>query len=381
MNTPQDVWILAGQSNMEGCGLLVEALPTDERVWSFTSAGNWEVAEEPLHRFWESFTPVHPNFLREAFPDLAGRSNEELAREDLATRPHGAGLGLPFGVAMAEVTGKPVGLLPCAHGGTSLGQWSQDLAHLGGASLYGGMLERVRRAGGTPCGLLWYQGESDCNPADARTYAERFDAWIAAARRDIGQPDLPVVVVQLGRWIVEVDEATNEAWDIVREALLQLPQRVANTAVVSAIDLPLADGIHVSTLGHTRLAQRMAKAFLHLAGAPGGVPTPAVKAVELGRATNGLGVVTLRCENVNGGWRFGQPMYGFEVRCAGAKMGIVGAEPTGPIGSDIRLTLEGAATEPVTVGYSLGVAPFATVVDNADMPLPAFRPITATARA
>ena len=31
MNTPQDVWILAGQSNMEGCGLLVEALPKDEQ--------------------------------------------------------------------------------------------------------------------------------------------------------------------------------------------------------------------------------------------------------------------------------------------------------------------------------------------------------------
>src|SRR5687767_8286881 len=34
-----------------------------------------------------------------------------------------AGLALPFAVAMARRTGVPVGLVPCAHGGTSMTQW------------------------------------------------------------------------------------------------------------------------------------------------------------------------------------------------------------------------------------------------------------------
>lgn len=378
METPHDVWVLAGQSNMEGCGLLCEALPPDERVWSFTTAGHWEVAREPLHRFWESFTSVHVDLLRAALPEVADKTNEEMALAEIAVRPHGAGLGLSFGMAVADATGNPVGLIPAAHGGTSLGQWSQELAPMGGGSLYGGMLERVRRAGGKVRGLLWYQGESDCSPADARTYAARFDAWIAAARRDLGEPDLPVAVVQLGRWIWPGDEPTDEAWDIVREALADLPNRVPNTVVVSAIDLPLADGIHISATGLVRLGRRLAQAIAPLAGVPGGRRTPAVTSIETGTATNGLGTVTLRCADVQGGWRDEQPLYGFEVRVNGAPMGIVGAEVRGDGGSDIRLTLEAAISGPVTVAYALGTMPVATVVDRGDMPLCAFRTRAAT---
>ena len=58
-----DTWILAGQSNMQGIGLLDTALPPDDRVWAFTMAGNWEVATEPLHPLWKSYTPVHAELM------------------------------------------------------------------------------------------------------------------------------------------------------------------------------------------------------------------------------------------------------------------------------------------------------------------------------
>ena len=85
MNTPTehpsrdiDAWILAGQSNMEGIGELAEALVPSERVWSFTSAGRWEIAAEPLHRFWESFTPIHQLLVRPGLPEnrIAGARND-----------------------------------------------------------------------------------------------------------------------------------------------------------------------------------------------------------------------------------------------------------------------------------------------------------------
>ena len=64
MTNGYDVWVLAGQSNMQGCGWLEGVLQPDPRVWTFTSAGEWQIAAEPLHRLWESFTHVHQDFMR-----------------------------------------------------------------------------------------------------------------------------------------------------------------------------------------------------------------------------------------------------------------------------------------------------------------------------
>ena len=44
-----DLWILAGQSNMEGVGDLENVQPPDPRVHSFDQLDRWGVAQEPLH--------------------------------------------------------------------------------------------------------------------------------------------------------------------------------------------------------------------------------------------------------------------------------------------------------------------------------------------
>ena len=43
-----DLWILAGQSNMQGVGNLENVEPTNELVHSFNMMDKWSVAEEPL---------------------------------------------------------------------------------------------------------------------------------------------------------------------------------------------------------------------------------------------------------------------------------------------------------------------------------------------
>src|SRR4051812_30407816 len=101
--TNLDVWVLAGQSNMQGCGLLCNPMlpdssASDERVLNFTMAGHWQVAEEPLHPLWESYTPVHENFLRAGVPNDT-RPTEEIAAEYRDNCTWGAGLGISFGVA------------------------------------------------------------------------------------------------------------------------------------------------------------------------------------------------------------------------------------------------------------------------------------------
>ena len=54
-----DVWLLGGQSNMEGCGRMDVPDPADLRVRAFSMDREWRVAQEPLHVLASSPDPVH----------------------------------------------------------------------------------------------------------------------------------------------------------------------------------------------------------------------------------------------------------------------------------------------------------------------------------
>ncbi len=67
-------------------------------------------------------------------------------------------------------------------------QWNPALRDSGGQSLYGSMYRRVQAVGGQVKGVLWYQGESDGNPAFAGAFLGKFEAFIKAVRWDFKQP-------------------------------------------------------------------------------------------------------------------------------------------------------------------------------------------------
>ncbi len=54
-----DLWILAGQSNMQGAGVLARVEEPSKRVHSLDLADRWSVAREPLHQMWEAVDPVY----------------------------------------------------------------------------------------------------------------------------------------------------------------------------------------------------------------------------------------------------------------------------------------------------------------------------------
>jgi len=371
-----DVWVLAGQSNMEGVGVLTSALAPDPRVWSFTSAGQWEIAAEPLHCFWESFTPIHQNLIRPGLPeDQQACSDAELAAQQRRERRFGAGLGLAFGQVMAQATGKPVGLIPAAHGGTSLEQWSSAGKAEGGNSLYGAMLLRIARAGGNVRGVLWYQGESETWDASATTrYGERFTAWVTALRTDLNRPDLPILTVQLGR--TTLPDLNGAHWDIVRQAQYDLPDRVPFLTVTSAIDLALEDVIHINTAGLVRLGTRLARQMLALDGVAGYQAHPRVTRVARIPGHPGQGAVRIECTGVTGGWHPTDNMAGFGITdAAGQELPnnrVFNAlpDPEDPSAILLRLNLPAEPGERIT--YAQGLFPYANVSDQADMPLCAF---------
>jgi type 1 glutamine amidotransferase len=237
---------------------------------------------------------------------------------------------LPFAAAMVESTGVPIGLVACAHGGTSMEQWNPSHKDQGGNSLYGSMLRQVKLAGGKVKGVLWYQGESDALVGGDpwKVYPKVFTNFIAAVRSDFGQAELPFYCVQIGRFVFG---APPKGWNSVQDVQRLIPERVSNTAVVSVIDLELDDGIHVGTQGLKRAGQRLARIAQRELFGQVGATTPTLDRVTAG--PNNTLVVKFKGVNMGaagpsgmGGLVAGHSMAGM---ASGRGMGGFGAGSSG----------------------------------------------------
>ncbi len=388
-----DLWVLAGQSNMQGVGDLADVTPPSNRVSLLGMNGVWSKAEEPLHWLVDSPDPVHSGNPA----DRAARSEAEHR-----TRTKGTGLGLPFGVLMAEATKVPVGLVACAHGGTSMAQWDPAKKGEGGNSLYGSMLRQFKLAGGKIRGVLWYQGEAEANAESSKIYPKVFADFIAAVRADFEQPELPFYFVQLGRFANPSDP---KFWNSVQETQRLLPERIPNTAVVATVDLELDDGIHIGTTGLKRLGARLAGIALREIFGQAGATTPTLDRVSrLGERT-----LVLKFKGVNRsafaassdhvqsyvesnllkapshlpptaqpleGLQPPRHIGGFSIRTAdGAALPIIFDARVGPSKDTVILKLEQAIPPGAQLWYGYGLDPYCNLTDALDMAVPVFGPI------
>ncbi len=196
------IYILMGQSNMAGRGVIEKEDKTpNPHVLVFKTNDTWQVAVEPV-------------------------------TEDGHIK-HGVGPALAFGKAMAEKDRSvTIGLVPTAVGGTPLKRWEK------GADLYENSVQRAKLAmkDGILAGVLWHQGESNTGPKDsADKYAERLAKMISDLRADLGSPDLPFVVGELGEFLI--NRKKREPVPLaasINEQLNAIPSKVPHTACVSA---------------------------------------------------------------------------------------------------------------------------------------------------
>jgi hypothetical protein len=219
--TKLHIYLLMGQSNMVGRDTTgLEAQTTDSRIGYFDGQ-NWIIAIEPMR----------------------GGS--------------GFGPGTFFAKAMLPCypDGK-IGLVPCAVGGTPLARWVK------GADLYENALKKARLAAqaGTIEGMLWHQGESDAyTPADATTYEARLRQMFLDFRSDIGRPDLPIVVGELGSFVRE-----NEV-KVVQAAQRKMPGDLPHVAFVSSDGLTdKGDHLHFNAASQAEFGKRYAAAMQQL---------------------------------------------------------------------------------------------------------------------
>ncbi len=243
-----DVYLLGGQSNMQGIGRMSGKHPSHLYVRAFYMDDHWGIAEDPLHKLSLAKEPIHSL--------IAG------GRPEPESDTIGVGPGVAFANSLYQMTGAPQGVIACADGGTSMSQWSPTNNDNGIHSLYQAMLRRFQQNGCHVKGLLWYQGCNDANADEAPYYLDKTKEFIASLRRDTGLLNLPVVMVQISRVCYPFDDS--RFWNSVQQQQYQIGQEIEVCETVPTIDLEMDDFIHISGNSQTTLGKRCAKAMYHL---------------------------------------------------------------------------------------------------------------------
>jgi len=357
-----DVWILAGQSNMQGCGRL-PGLKARPAVRAFYMNDVWRPAEDPIHNLSQAAAPIHAEISGGAAP----------VRRPLT----GVGPGVSFGQAMEKHTGVPQGLIACAHGGTSMDQWDPKKKHLGGRSLYGATIDRFEKNGGRVAGVLWYQGCSETSPEGAPLYTKRMKALVAAFRRDLRDARLPFVLVQIAA-VVQASQGNTVFWHSIQDQERRLPDVIDRCLCVPAIDLELDDLIHLDADGQHRLGRRLAEAMCVLTKR-GGKPLPPIefKGCRIFRERGyETAAIEVKFANVAGALRAAGKPNGFSLT-SWSDQPCDAVFKTLPRGKSVilRTTLPEQDLKALRLHYGYGPNPYVNIVDQNDRSLPVFGPI------
>lgn len=228
---PLDLFLLAGQSNMAGRGVVdAEDRVPPARVWMLDRSARWAPAVEPLH------------------------FDKPIA---------GVGPGRAFGIALAEFDpAVRVGLVPVAVGGSPIAAWAPGAVHdQTGAKPYDDAVARIRAAKpqGTFRAILWHQGESDANEAAAPHYESRLRSVIARLRSETGDPELPVLIGQLGRFAAAPWTTPHHQVDTAHRHLAASLRNVAFVSSEGLIDK--GDALHFDSVSARLLGRRYAEAY------------------------------------------------------------------------------------------------------------------------
>ena len=234
-DTTLQLILLAGQSNMAGRGG-VEARDSviEPRVLRLSSDMKWMPAVDPLH--WDK-------------PAIVG-----------------VGPGRSFGLALARRDPNArIGLVPAAVGGSPISSWEPGAVDPATRTRpYDDAMARlgVARRDGNVRAILWHQGESDATPERSVIYAGKLRALIARFRADLGDPELPFVIGQLGEFGGRPWTADTRRIDSVHRAIAA---SVPNVAFVSTVGLrDKGDALHFDAAAARELGERYAAAYLEL---------------------------------------------------------------------------------------------------------------------
>jgi alpha-galactosidase len=295
---PIKVFILAGQSNMEGHGeisgtrkgtletLLKDPASADRYKHLADRDGKWIVRDDVFLSYYETKCKL-----------TIGKSAAK----------NSIGPEIGFGWAVGDYLDDPVLLIKFGPGGTSLaGPWRPPSSGKAGdkdrgpgiGDQYDGMIACVKKAlanlktdfpalagkGYEIVGFGWHQGWNDgCSMPDTLEYEKNMVNFIRDVRKDLGVPKLPFVIggSGFGGWEQKVDRRLKimEA----QKAAASLPEFKDNVRYVETrgffrapAESPNKFGYHWNSNAETYylIGDGMGKAMVELLGGPKAPPNP-----------------------------------------------------------------------------------------------------------
>ena len=231
LNSPKDLILLIGQSNMAGRAPL---LPVDDKViegaFLYDSLNHWTPLKNPLN--------IHSSIRKTA-------------------RMQKLNLGYTFAKKMIETnTLNPIGLVVNARGGTKIQAW------VPGTFYY---KEAVRRSleamkeGAKFRAILWHQGEGNLNDdtdSDYYDYFEKLKSIIHQLRKDLKNDKLIFIAGELNK-----DTPKNIRF---KSMLARLETEVSNAGSVKSVGTKTKDGTHFDNEGLKIMGNRYAEKLISI---------------------------------------------------------------------------------------------------------------------
>ena len=226
-------FLMIGQSNMAGRGDISDVDAIKNPLCYMLRMGRWQPMSEPINPDRSIFTSKFRS---------------------------GISLAASFADEFTKAYSLPVGLIPCADGGTKISEWMPGELLFDHAV----MMARLAMRTSTLCGIICHHGESDCTDSDLPEYKNKFLIFAKELRRELGAENLPLI-------IGEISEDISPKWKLgdnppkMNTILAELASEIPFCSLVSSHGLTLKnDGVHFDSASCRELGKRYFKKYSEL---------------------------------------------------------------------------------------------------------------------
>ena len=375
-----DVWLLAGQSNMEGSGHpIYEDRAYDTNINPHLRAlyleDEWKAAKPIMSNLSRSTDEVHRT-AHNNWIDSIKAENQVVRDIPPYEIQRCIGPGLWFAEEMYKLTdGVPQGLILSAVGGAPIGMW---LPGSETKNYFDAAARRVKLAGNNIKGIFWSQGEGN---GQWEVYPEQIKQIRASICKQIGVEEIPFVQMQSFKCTLILKSWSEIIWTNFREMQRNMQYILPMTETIATNDLALCDCIHLSSESQRKCGVRGANAMYHLVTGIG-YPQPAIESIELEKGLytpNDVTTVIIKYKNLCGDLKSTGFPFGFTYRKSGSE-----DKPAMQNMTNLRLKKNAVCigieksmdeVKEYEIFYGYGHDFYCNITDGADRAIPSMGPV------